>query len=359
MRFSPNALAAFCVIATAAAPHAAVPYSADVPLRDDPPALVPESAPRGEAIPLSAWLDFTAIASAGHAPGPLPIWIESVERVESPSSLDVLGSPGSSACIAWRIRLRPLDGLLDEILVRLTFEDRPRSRPSVLVWSETGELLFDSGPLGTGAGLPVSESVAVSLHRAAIIEIESPGSGTGLLGAWFSPIRSQTVQALPEVSSSKGIADPFHLSTARANDGPDLTLLDRTRAMIDPDPVTLLPSAGASIEYAFLLGAAPSVAVIRCQIANADILFPPRATINGTDLGPATLFLPDLADPAYAAKPYALSPSKRFRYRGWADAQIAVPGHLLRPGENLLVVRPGDRADAISIRRLEIELKSP
>ena len=48
--------------------------------------------------------------------------------------------------------------------------------------------------------------------------------------------------------------------------------------------------------------------------------------MNGQNIGPVTLALPDLADPAYRGETSSFVQRMQFQYTGWVRAQKIVPG---------------------------------
>ena len=77
------------------------------------------------------------------------------------------------------------------------------------------------------------------------------------------------------------------------------------------------------------------------EIANPRIDSPPEVYLNGQNIGPASLTLPDLADPAYRGEVEPLSTQMHFNYTGWLRAQKIVPAASLKVGTNDLVVVNG------------------
>ena len=84
---------------------------------------------------------------------------------------------------------------------------------------------------------------------------------------------------------------------------------------------------------------------------------PPEIYVNGENLGPVSLTLPDLADPAFQGETARLVAPMRFRYTGWIRAQKLVPATYLRVGTNDLIVIGGAGTPASAIRATQIQLK--
>jgi len=74
----------------------------------------------------TAWLDFHSQARE------LPIWIERVE------TQNIKADAGQPAKTVYRIRFRRFTGLVDEVLLRVYFDDTPGGQPILSAWSEIG-----------------------------------------------------------------------------------------------------------------------------------------------------------------------------------------------------------------------------
>src|SRR5207245_8492780 len=84
---------------------------------------------------------------------------------------------------------------------------------------------------------------------------------------------------------------------------------------------------------------------------------PPEVYLNGQDIGPVSLTLPDLADPGYRGEMEALTPQMHFHYTGWLRAQKIVPATVLKVGANDLVIASGTETGSSAIRATQIQLK--
>jgi hypothetical protein len=79
--------------------------------------------------------------------------------------------------------------------------------------------------------------------------------------------------------------------------------------------------------------------------------------LNGQDIGPVALTLPDLADPGYRGEAEPLTTEMHFTYTGWLRAQKIVPATILKVGTNDLVLTNGAGAGPTAIRATQIQLK--
>ena len=103
--------------------------------------------------------------------------------------------------------------------------------------------------------------------------------------------------------------------------------------------------------------AQPLTALLTFEIANPHIDAPPEVYLNGQDIGPVALTLPDLADPGYRGESEPLTTEMHFTYTGWLRAQKVVPATILKVGTNGLVVTNGPGTGPSAIRAAQIQLK--
>lgn len=360
MNFRPGTLA--LLIASAASVSAADPlFSVKLGLRaEETTPAFEDSGLVEQATPFTASLDFQKLRQASETSMSLPIWVESVELIESADKADVLAPASGAKSSSWRIRLRPLGDLMDELMVRVYANGTTFGKPTIAAWNEIGDRVFSESPFTTGDGVASAETVIIPARGVAFIDIEAEGDASGVLAALMTPVQKVIVRKAMDFDALARVFDPFGNAAAGKKEAPlqDVHLFDRTRAVIDPEPVTLSTQVGESVTYEFTLAGAPGLAVFTFEIANAEVARPPLVSLNGEYVGPATLILPDLADPAYTAVRYELNPSPRYRYGGWLRGQILVPGHLLRAGGNELTFSASERAGAVAIRSVEVQLKS-
>jgi hypothetical protein len=112
-----------------------------------------------------------------------------------------------------------------------------------------------------------------------------------------------------------------------------------------------------SAAFQFPIEAQPLTALLTFEIANPRIDAPPEIYLNGQDIGPASLALPDLADPAYRGESEPLSAQMHFNYTGWLRAQKIVPAASLKVGTNDLVLVNTANSGSSAIRSTQVQLK--
>lgn len=314
-------------------------------------------APLEQPTPFTVWLPLKELAEGAQPAKSFPIWLENVEINEMLSA-----DQSTVLSTTYRIQLRKLPGLSDHLLLRLFFEDTPEARPRVAVWSELGDRLSLSNVLGSGLGIATSEMLELKTADAAYIEIEVPGRGEGIYGAFVSSLRQVETRQAMDFELAHKLIEPFQASLPGNLGFEDRYLFGRVKALLDvsPDgkvqPVKITPEQGG-VTFAFELESQPEVAVVHFEVLGGDIGEPPLVSSNGSATGNASLILPDLADPAYAGSVRPGEADVRFQYRGWLKCQKLIPGSKLKAGENILgILLPGQRTP-VAVRAVEIELK--
>jgi len=298
--------------------------------------------------PFTAWLDFQALTRAGVASKGLPIWVESVQRVSSVAGKTI-----------FRLRFRHVGGLDEQLQLRIFYRDLPGAQPSVTGWTETGSQPFIAGPFGSGLGLDTSETMIVPAAALDYLDVELPGDGRNLRGAFLGSLRRQTVWHALDFPPPPAFSDPFGGAEPVTLSENDKYLFGRVRATIDAAPLKLEPTGVTDAAYEFSLETPPLLAALTFEVLDASPTAPLQAYINGQPLGPLAVTFPDLADPGFRGESHPLEAGLRFRYEGWLRGKMIVPGSALRGGVNTFVLQVGESASPVVVRAVEIELKYP
>ena len=303
---------------------------------------------REQPTPFSVWLDFRKLSkSKPHKTG-LPIWIESVER---------MAVVGDRAMV--RIRLRRMGALTDELQFRLFFVDKPDAAPTVTGWTETGSQPYSSPLLGDGMGLETSEAMVIPATDLDYVDVEVPGDGTNLRGAFLSTLRRAEVLHGLDFDAPDALVDPFGAPVKKEAPVDDLRLFGRVRATIDSAPLKIDLSSGGIGTYEFSLETRPLIASISFEVLGSTPLEPLHAYINDAYIGTVSIAFPDLADPAFRGGSAPMERDLRFRYTGWLKGQVMVPGSRLVGGLNKFILRVTSSTGSIVVRAVEIQLKYP
>lgn len=147
--------------------------------------------PRVEVAPppavLSAWLDLRQ-SSIGH-PGlqSAPAWVKAVTMLPQPAS------EGGAVKTIFRVQLEQPSSDLQLLMFRLFFEDKPDQRPRLLASDNGGGLVLQTIPLGLGLSLATSETVMVPAAGVSIVDVEVPGDGRTIRGAYLNWMTSEEV----------------------------------------------------------------------------------------------------------------------------------------------------------------------
>jgi hypothetical protein len=303
---------------------------------------------REQPTPFSVWLDFKSLSKSRPRKTGLPIWLESIER---------MAVVGDRALV--RIRLRRMGALSEELQLRLFFVDNPGAAPVISGWTETGSQPYSSVAVGEGLGEETAESLIIPATDLDYVDIEVPGDGSNLRGAFVSTLRRSEVFHGLDFDGPDELLDPFGASARTPALKDDLRLFGRIRATIDAAPLTIDPKDGGVAAYEFTLESRPLIASISFQMLGATPLEPLHAYINDAYIGTISVAFPDLADPAFRGASAPMEPDLRFRYTGWLKGQVMIPGSRLAEGLNKFVLRVTNSTGSIVVRTVEIQLKYP
>lgn len=312
--------------------------------------MLPAQELREQPTPFSLWLDFQT-KPGPKVPGGVPIWFESVQKAVQPGQQ----APNQSTTL--RIRLRPLGGLTQMLQMRLFFDDRPGMAPVITGWSETGAERFRSQPLGSGLNLPASETLLIPAGDIDYLEINVPGNGANLRGAFLASLKKAEVFHALDFEPPAALADPFGADAGVATSESDQFLFGRVKATLEATTVLAPATEINGANWEFELESVPMLAMASFEVTNANPLAPPELVVNGRVIGAASLHLPDLADPAYLGLVRPDQNQLQFAYAGWLRAQCAIPGAALRAGLNKISLRSPGAGGALAVRALELQLK--
>ena len=317
------------------------------------PLLLGAQEAKHQATPFSVLLNLETLGTSRAIAQPLPIWLDSVTRVSVP---DVRGHVARTI---FRLRFRKMGDLHSEVFLRVFYDDVKGFAPLIRGLSNRAVPYYLHGPFGAGLDLPNSETVAIPMEGIETIEIEAPGDGLNVRGAFVASLKKSEMWHGLDFAPDSELLDPFRNPPPSVPDASDLYLYDRVRAPIDPLVVKLVPREMPGSTWEFELGALPLFAVITFDVLNVDALAPPELEVNGRPVGPASIALPDLADPGYRGVVRARDIDVRFRYAGWLRCQRAVPASALVEGLNRIEVILSKESGPIAVRAFELHLKNP
>ena len=305
-----------------------------------------------QPIPESAWLDLRQNAPQNSKTQNAPVWVEALTLLPTETTE---AAPMSKS--VFRIRVRQPSPDYQVLFFRLFFDDKPDQQPELIAWDESGTHVLRSGTLGAGMNLPSSDSVLIPMTGASSIDIEVPGDGKTVRAAYLDWMTSSEVVHPVNTEHRDVIPEPFSSVPTLHPPPDDLENFGTVTATLAAEAIRIDAQNQEGATFQFPIEAQPLTALLTFEIANPRIDAPPEIYLNGQDIGPASLTLPDLADPAYRGEVEPLSTQMRFNYTGWVRAQKIVPTGSLKGGTNDLVVVNGADTGASAIRGTQIQLK--
>ena len=303
------------------------------------------------AAPDNAWIDLRQNSAAHSKPQAAPSWVESVTFTPARKDSDATKKN------VFRIRLTKPNDDCQILLFRLYFDDLPEAQPELIAWDESGTQLIRSGPLGQKTNLPTSSSTTVPMIGVSAIDVEVPGDGRSVRGAFLDWMRSSQVMRPMHAPQQKLMADSFDGPVSLKAGEEDSEVFGTVKAPLTTDVIPIGSSMQTGGAFQFGLDSQPLIALITFEVASPQIESPPEVYVNGQDIGPATLVLPDLADPAYRGLSVALLDTMQFQYTGWMRAQKIVPASVLKAGTNDVMILAGAGTSSSAVRETQMQLK--
>jgi hypothetical protein len=305
-----------------------------------------------QPIPESAWLDLRQNAPQNSKIQNAPAWVEALTLL--PTETTEVAPMSKSV---FRIRVRQPSPDYQVLFFRLFFDDKADQQPELIAWDESGTHVLRSGTLGAGMNLPSSDSVLIPMTGASSIDIEVPGDGKTVRGAYLDWMTSSEVVHPVNAEHRDMIPEPFSSAPTLHAPPDDVENFGTVTATLAAEAIRIGAQTQEGAAFQFSIEAQPLTALLSFEIANPRIDAPPEIYLNGQDIGPTSLTLPDLGDPAYRGEVEPFSTQMRFNYTGWVRAQKIVPAASLKAGTNDLVVVNGADTGASAIRATQIQLK--
>jgi hypothetical protein len=299
----------------------------------------------------SAWLDLRQTTAANSKPQTAPDWVEAVTVIPQEAK------EGTPARTIFRIRLARPRADFQVLFFRLFFDDNPEQEPELVAWDESGTQVLQSGPLGQGVGLPTSESVMVPMVAVSSIDVEVPGDGKTIRGAYLDWMATAEVLHPLSAEQKDLIPEPFAAMSPLHAPSQDKEMFGTVTATLANETIGIGPSVSEGAAFQFGIEAQPLVVLLSFEVASPHIDAPPLVFVNGEGLGAVTVTLPDLADPAYRGQSGTFLNQMRFQYTGWLRAQKVLPVSSLKVGNNDLIITAGPGTPASAIRATQVQLK--
>ncbi len=305
-----------------------------------------------QPFPESAWLDLRQNASRNSKTQNTPAWVEALTLLPSEAT-----EGGGTAKSIFRIRVAQPSPDYQVLFFRLFFDDKPNQQPELVAWDESGTHILRSGALGVGMNLPSSDSVLIPMAGASAIDIEVPGDGKTIRAAYLDWMTTSQVVHPVNAEHRDVIPEPFSSVPTLHPPPEDVENFGTVTATLSAEPIHIDGETQESAAFQFPIEAQPLTALLTFEIANPTIDAPPEVYLNGQDIGPVSLMLPDLADPGYRGEVEPLTPQMHFHYTGWVRAQKIVPAAVLKVGPNDLAVANGVGSGSSAIRGTQVQLK--
>jgi hypothetical protein len=304
-----------------------------------------------QPVPESAWIDLRQNVAANSTTQSAPPWVEAVTLLPAQAATNTLSKR------VFRIRVTRPSPDHQILLFRLFFEDKPDQRPELVAWDESGTHVLRSGLLGSGVGLPSSNSVIIPMTTATSIDIEVPGDGKTVRAAYLDWMTSSAVVHPVNAEHREMIPEPFSSMPQLLAPADDVEQFGTVTATLAAETIRIGPQIQQAAAFQFPIEAQPLAALLTFEIVSPRVDAPPEIYLNGHDIGQASLTLPDLADPGYRGEAERLVKQMHFQYTGWLRAQKIVPVSSLKVGTNDLLVVNGPGSGASAIRATQIQLK--
>jgi hypothetical protein len=305
-----------------------------------------------QPMPESAWLDLRQNIRQNSKTQDAPAWVEALTLLPGETT-----EAGGTSKSVFRIRVSRPGPDYQVLFFRLFFDDKPNQQPELIAWDESGTHMLRSGTLGVGMNLPSSDSVLIPMTGASAIDIEVPGDGKTVRAAYLDWMTSSEVVHPVNTQHRDIIPEPFSSVPALHAPPEDMENFGTVTATLVAEPIRIDSRTREEAAFQFPIEAQPLTALLTFEVANPRIDAPPQIYVNGQDVGPASLSLPDLADPGYRGEARPLSSQMAFHYTGWLRAQKIVPAAMLKVGVNDLVVANGSESGSSAIRATQIQLK--
>lgn len=211
--------------------------------------------------------------------------------------------------------------------------------------------------LGSGLELPTSDTILLPMIGVSCIDVDVQGDGKNVRGVYLDWLTNRTVAHPLSAERRDLIPEPFAAAAPLQIPQQDTAAFGTVTATLDGATIRIGASVQQGAAFQFGMEAQPLTAMLSFEVSSARIDSPPEVYVNGENLGPVSLALPDLADPGYRGEKERLITPMRFRYTGWLRAQKLIPAANLRVGTNDVIVIGSPGTAASAIRATQIQLK--
>src|SRR5437868_4001933 len=208
----------------------------------------------------SAWLDLRQNTSPNSSTQNAPSWVEAVTLLPAQST-------GGSKSV-FRIRVTPPSTNYQVLFFRLFFDDKPGQQPELIAWDESGTHVLRSGALGSGINLPSSDSAIIPMTGASTVDIEVPGDGKTVRGAYLEWMISSDVVHPLGAERRDVIPEPFSSMPPLHSANQDAEQFGTVTATLAAETIQIGPDIQESAAFQFELEAQPLAALLTFEVAN-------------------------------------------------------------------------------------------
>src|SRR5437660_7849117 len=227
-----------------------------------------------QPIPDSAWLDLRQTAPQNSKTQDAPAWIEALTLLPG----ETTESGGMSKSV-FRIRVTQPGPDYRILFFRLFFDDKPNQQPELIAWDESGTHILRSGTLGVGMNLPSSDSVVIPMTGASAIDIEVPGDGKTIRGAYLDWMTSSEVVHPVNAEHRDVIPEPFSSVPALHTPPDDMENFGTVTATLAAETIPIGPSVQQCAALQFGIEEQPLLALLTFEVASPRIDSPPEVYV--------------------------------------------------------------------------------
>src|SRR5436305_11904951 len=192
----------------------------------------------------NAWIDLRQNAKPG-AVQSAPDWVEAVTFIPAGTQAD------AALPSVFRIRLARPGGRASVLFFRLFFNDQTSARHEFVAWDESGWHLLRSGPLGAGIDLESSESVMIPMHGITTIDVEVPGDGNSVRGAYLEWMSNSEMVHPPSAGSQDVVPEPFAATLALRPPAQDSEEFGSVTASLSADLIRIGSTSSEVVVFEF------------------------------------------------------------------------------------------------------------
>ena len=197
----------------------------------------------------------------------------------------------------------------------------------------------------------------IPMNGVTTLDVEVPGDGKTVRGAYLEWMATSEMVHPLSTEKQNLVPQPFSGTAPLQAPEKDVEQFGTVTATLAAEAIPIGPDVQQAATFQFEMEAQPLVALLTFDVASPRIDSPPEIYVNGQDVGPVSIVLPDLADPGYRGEMDALIKDMQFQYTGWLRAQKVLPISSLKAGNNDILVIGGTASSNSAIRATQVQLK--